>query len=198
MKNYPRKTNRFILFVVGMLLWLIAALLVCFRYLPQVRNIWEKSFNRLAKIDVLWLPFGTSSKAGPILIIMIILVLIISFICLNLIISQGGGKRNRVIKVAHNDEKALSIAQVSFIEDLLKQKLTDPQLVHSVSTSAWKIRKEIALRIDVVLKHGADPAAVRPILDNVIAEMDSLFGTAVPILFHLSRPWLERKAARTS
>lgn len=198
MRNYPRKTNRFMIFLAALLCWALAALLLCLHYVPQVRSFWEQIFKRLSRIDVLWFPFSSASKAGPILIIMMILVLIISFICVNLIISQGGGRRSRIMKVAHSGEQALSIAQVSFIEDLLKQKLTDPHVVHSVSTSAWKIRKQIAVRVDVVLKQGANPSEIRPILDSAIADLDSLFGTAIPILVHLSRPWLERKAARTS
>lgn len=198
MRNYPRKTNRFVLFVLGVLIWVLAVLLLCFHYVPSVKTFWEKSFTSLANIEMLWLPFSSHSQVGPILIIMMVLVLIISFVCLNLIVSQGGGKQNRIMKVIHGEEEALSIAQVSFIEDLLKQKLANPQLVHSISVSAWKIRKHVALRVDVVLKQGADPVEVRPILDKAVADMDSLFGTAVPILVHLSRPWLERKAARIS
>lgn len=198
MRNYPRKTNRFVLFVLGVLMLVLAVLLLCFHYVPSVKAFWEKSFTRLADIEMLWLPFSSHSQAGPILIIMMVLVLLISFVCLNLIVSQGGGKQKRIMKVIHGEEEALSIAQVSFIEDLLKQKLANPQLVHSISASAWKVRKHVALRVDVVLKQGADPVEVRPILDKAVADMDSLFGTAVPILVHLSRPWLERKAARIS
>lgn len=198
MRNYPRKTNRFIIFLTGLLLLALATLLLCLHYLPQLRQIWKQSFKALTKVDILWQPFSSFSKTGPIMLILMLLALIICMVCLKVIIAQGGGKRSRVMKVTHDGEQALSIAQVSFIEDLLKQKLANPQLVHSVSASAWKIRKNTALRVDVVIKHGSDPAQIRPILEEAIADMDSLFGTAVPVLIHLSRPWLERKAARTN
>ena len=198
MRHLPRALNRILLFLLGLILLAIGVAVASLPFLPQLREIWTEygnigwewymtNANRFRINDqVSW--FGVAWLAIAAVIIILMLVWIFK---------QGGGRTDEVASLESESSAGRVTAEVSFVNEVLQQSLSDNRLIASISTTAWQVKRQPGIKIKVITAKGADAGEIHDAVTAAIARMDSVFGQAVPVLVHITTGWIQKTPART-
>lgn len=199
MRHLPRALNRFLLFVIGLLLLVIGVSVALLPTFPQLRTYWGRYFG----IARDWYRqtgdrFHLNEAISWLQIAWIAVALIVIILMLVWIFKQGGGKTDRVMQLESESTAGHATAETSLVNEILQAELADDRLISSVSTSAWTVKHEPAIKLKIVTTKGADLGQIHDSVAEAVKRLDSILGKTVPVLVYITSGWIQKKPTRTN
>ena len=198
MRHLPRVLNRFLLFLLGLILIAIGTAVALLPILPNFRKMWTKyagiawdwyqvnADQYRINEQVSWLQVAWLAIAALIIIFMLVWIF-----------KQGGGRTDEVASLQSESTSGHVTAEVNFVNEVLQTTLDDDRFISSISTSAWRVKREPGIRVKVIAAKGADVGEVHDSVSAAVKRMDSVFGKTVPVLVHVTSGWMQKTPART-
>ncbi|WP_104138941.1 hypothetical protein [Arthrobacter sp. ZGTC131] len=187
MNSTPRALNRFLLALLGIVLFAAGALTAWAGASPAVARQWTRAgqdtLDRITgQLRAAPVP-GTGSSwwtAAAFLLLLLLVGLLVAWIA-----TQGGGRTGSL--GAHEDAgRGTTTVDVSFAAQSIRDATAQNRQLRSTTVSAWKIRGAHALRISVQARKGASPADISSALEEVISGLDAVLGEQIPVLVRIA------------
>ncbi|MBO1740621.1 hypothetical protein [Leifsonia sp. TF02-11] len=186
MNGTNRALNRTVLALTGLIVLGVSGLAILFLVAPAFASAWKTtSHGVLASLDELfgqrlW-PSTTLNAAA-----VVALGAAIAFAALLLVFAlrQGHGRTSTVLRATTDDGTVELDAAISAV--LLEDLLSPAPGIASVDVSAYRVRRDPALKITVRCRRGASPRAVTDAVDEAVARLHAALGTPVPVFAELT------------
>lgn len=191
MRHLPRALNRFLLFLGGLLLTVAGVGLALVAAWPKAHDYFASAMKTATGwysglVDKSYVNVGGIQDFSWMTVAWVALAIIVALLMLAWIFSQGGGKRKE-FRVADSDgPDGRTVPQVSFVDDLLADAIENDRWVASTKTSAWGVKGQPGLAIDVNSYKGADVAHLEELMRKAVAQLDSVMGKTVPVRVHFT------------
>lgn len=191
MKHLPRALNRFLLFIGGLALALVGIVLVVVSVWPQGYKHYAQALGSARKwytgvVDKSLVNIGGVQPYSWMTIAWVAIAIVVALLMLVWIFSQGGGRRKEFRMSDSDSPEGRTVPQVSFVDDLLLDAIEDDRWVASTKTSAWGVKGQPGLAIDVNSYKGADLEHLEKLMHKAIAQLDSVMGKVVPVRVHFT------------
>ncbi|WP_422935207.1 hypothetical protein [Sinomonas sp. P47F7] len=195
MNGTPRTLNRVLVVVFGVLVFAVGVLVVLLSAVPSVGSWWA-SWAPAASLQVgrdfanTWIP-GTSVSWLWLLAMALLVVVILVMIWW--MAQQGTGRRDLIAWSAsdHGSEETGEAAgrvaiSAATVDQALRAALSRRRDILGLSVAAVEFEHRVALRVRVVARQGADPAAIAREIERLTVGMDLLLGASCPVLLHIA------------
>lgn len=191
MRHLPRALNRIGLFLGGLILTAAGVGLVLVAAWPKAHQHFAAGMKTATDrytdlVNKSYVNVGGIQEFSWMTIAWVALAIIVALLMLAWIFSQGGGKRKEFRVMDADGPEGRTVPQVSFVDDLLTDAIEDDKWVASTKTSAWDVKGEPGLAIDVNSYKGADLAHLETLMRRAIAQLDSVMGKTVPVRIHFT------------
>lgn len=200
MNGTPRALNRVLIFLFGLLVLVAGVVLVLLATVPSVAVWWQAwaptaaeavgavfEGSRVPGTSVSWLWLLLTAAAVVVVLLMIWWVA-----------QQGKGRRDLVASTgpdggawqggelaAGEAPGRVSIAATA-IEQVIRAALASRKDVLGSGVVAVEFEGRTALRVRLVARQGADPAAVAADVERVIGQLELVMGFSAPVLVHIT------------
>ena len=190
MKNYPRALNRVFTFIVALLLLAAGAGLITAAFLPGVAQQWDHIGSN---VEQWWTSVSEQSTVigqefSWMTIALIVLGVLAIIVLLAIVLQQGGGRVSN-LDDPQADELGQTRVTPAFIEDLVREKVSQNPWVHSVSAKSYQVRKDSVLALTLLTHKGASPANIAELAEQIVADLDAVLGGKVPVYVHQTTNW---------
>lgn len=189
MNNTNRALNRIVLFVIGLLFFVLGAAVITVVAWPTAGEIWatagESADTWLVQAVQATSIAGTSLTWVALAAIAAIVILIVLLV---LALTSVRGRRTRTVLRSSGSQNPLGRVTVteSFVSDALKNSLATQDDVLSTSVTANTIRKEPVLHVSVTPRQNTSPRQIVDQVDQLVTNLATLTGqdTATYISVH--------------
>jgi hypothetical protein len=180
-----RTLGRVLLVLVGLVLLVGGLATIAVQVLPGAASIWHGVAPSLG-------PLGGGASRGPLVTawtIVLAAAVLVGVLALLVLGTRGGG---RVGVVIDDDGSAGAVAGAVRIESTAVQHALSsaigamPQIA-SLSVDVYRVRRTRAIRIRVRPKRGIAPREVSDRIEEIVADLDALLGTRLPVLLQIAR-----------
>jgi len=180
-----RVVNRLVLALVGMACLLASGLAVLLVVSPVARQQWiSVSRSVVPAFDAgfgrpLWPSTTLSLAAVGALAVAVVFVALLTA----LVLRAGRGSTSTVVTAVGDDGTTEVAADVA--SALLRDRLQAVPGVAGVDVSAYRVRREPALRLTVRCRRGASPRIVADAVEEAVALLDAALGVRLPVFAQL-------------
>lgn len=185
MNDTNRVVNRLLLALVGVACLLASGLAVLLLVSPAAREQWASvSRSVVPALDAafgrpLWPSTGLSLAAVGALAAAVVFVVLLAV----LVLRAGRGSTSTVVTAAGDDGSTEVAADVA--SALLRDRLQSVPGVAGVDVSAYRVRREPALRLTVRCRRGASPRIVADAVEEAVGLLDTAIGVRLPVFAQL-------------
>jgi len=138
---------------------------------------------------------GVGVVAGSVLV-SLGAALVLSILLLMFLFTRGGGRTRTVLRM--DGEHGRTSVDRSVAEAVLAGSLAERADVISARTGVYLVKREPAIELAVTVQRGASLGRVLDAAESSVRDWDSLLGTRLPVLVHLSdRNWRDGLRSRT-
>ncbi|MEN0083419.1 MAG: hypothetical protein AAGC66_01510 [Leifsonia sp.] len=185
MNDTNRVVNRLLLALVGVGCLLASGLAVLLLVSPAAREQWTSvSRSVVPALDAafgrpLWPSTSLSLAAVGALAAAVVFVVLLAV----LVLRAGRGSTSTVVTAAGDDGSTEVAADVA--SALLRDWLQSVPGVAGVDVSAYRVRREPALRLTVRCRRGASPRIVADAVEEAVGLLDTALGVRLPVFAQL-------------
>jgi hypothetical protein len=200
MNGTPRALNRVLIFLFGLMVLILGVLLVLLAAVPAVATWWhgwapsaaeavgavfEGSHVPGTRVSWLWLLLTAAA--------VVVVLLMVWWVA-----QQGKGRRDLVASTgpdggagpdggyaAGEAPGRVSIAAAA-VDQAVRGALAARKDVLGTSVVAVDFEGRTALRIRLVARQGADPAAIAGDVEGLVGRLEQVVGVSVPVLLHIT------------
>lgn len=177
-----RALNRTLLAVVGLLLLGVAACLGWLLVAPGAGAVWRRwATAALAWTDdVFGRPLWTGTTVGLAAVVALAAAVVVVVLLLVFALRQGGGATATVLRT-RGDDGGIEI-DTAVPATLLAERLRGVPGVASVAVSAYRVRRQPALKLTVSCRRGASPRTIVDAIDEAVLRLGEALGSQ-PIVY---------------
>lgn len=185
MNDTNRVVNRLLLALVGVACLLASGLAVLLLVSPAVREQWTSvSRSVVPAVDAgfgrpLWPSTTLSLAAVGALAVAVVFVVLLAV----LVLRAGRGSTSTVVTATGDDGSAEVAAEVA--SALLRNRLLGVPGIAGVDVSAFRVRREPAIRLSVRCRRGSSPRIVADAVEEAVALLDAALGVRLPVFAQL-------------
>nr|WP_249776590.1 hypothetical protein [Leifsonia sp. C5G2] len=152
---------------------------------PQAREQWTSvSRSIVHALDAAFgRPLWPSTTLSPAALGALAFALVLVVLLAELVLRAGRGSTSTVVTAAGDDGSTEVAADVA--SALLRNRLQSVPGVAGVDVSAYRVRREPALRLTVRCRRGASPRIVADAVEEAVALLDSALGVRLPVFAQL-------------
>ena len=183
MNRTNRALNRILLFLIGLLLLAIGAVLITIIAWPTAAEYWTGATEagqswlqdavdqtRIGATAVSWIAIAALA-----LIVFLVVLLIVALTRI------GGGRTHTVLRSTGSQSSLGRVTvQESFVSDALKHSLTQRDEILFSSVTANDIRKQPVMHISVTPRQNTSPRQVVKDVDQLVTNLATLTGKDTP------------------
>jgi hypothetical protein len=185
--NTNRALNRSVIFVTGLVLLAIAALLGLLATQVTVQDAWASVTDRVGATADGWLqatPLGDTQNSWIWILVLALLLAVIGLL-LSFILRQGRGHSGHLIS-EHTTDWGTTQIDSAVAEQALQDALGDRPEFMSTRVSTYRVARDAVLKISVTCRRGTSPTEVVRIVEQALLALDELLGLRMPALLQIS------------
>jgi len=129
--------------------------------------------------DTQWSPWQGAAPASWIPWALAVLCLVVVIVGLVAVFAHGGGRIDRIVEADAPGGKI--VVNTRFAEDAIENALSSRHDVASVSVSAYRLRREPALKVRMRLAASASPGPAIAAASRVVSSLDVALGATAPL-----------------
>ncbi|MFF2050564.1 hypothetical protein ACFVU2_03090 [Leifsonia sp. NPDC058194] len=186
MNSTNRALNRALLAVVGLLALAVAASLAWLLVTPNGAELW-RTWSRTAVAwtdDVFGRPLWSGTTVSLAAVVALAAAVVAVVLLLAFALRQGGGSTATVVR-ARGDDGGIEI-DTAVPARLLVERLRGVPGVASVAVSAYRVRRQPALKVTVDCRRGASPRTVVDAIDDAVLRLGQALGTRPTVFAQLT------------
>jgi hypothetical protein len=196
--NTNRALNRGVVFVAGLVLLAVAALLGLIATQVTLQNAWASVTGRIGATADGWLqatPLGATQNSWIWIVVLAVLLAVVGLL-LRFIVRQGNGHSAHLISEQTtnwgNTEVDSAVAEQA-LQNALGQR---PEFL-STRVSTYRVAREAVLKVSVTCRRGTSPTDVLRIVEQALLALDELLGLRLPALLQISGGFRVRTSRST-
>lgn len=198
MNSTNRALNRALIFLVGLVVFVLGAVSVALGAFPQITSAWGETAPAVQRYvtDALVATPLLSTGTSWLWLALIVLLAIIAILLIAFIVRQGHGQTRELFRdqtTAHGSTVVRSAVAADAIKDALKDR--DDLLASSVST--YDVHGETVLKVTATVRRGVSPKDIQTSVESTLRALDNLLGFEVPALIQISGGFRTRAAKPT-
>jgi len=187
MNDTNRGLNRFVVFLVGLVLLLAGAAVAVGALWPDVQQtVSDGASDATGQVtDALsggqvWILWVTAAVCA------VLIVLLVAFI-----VRQGGGRTSTLIDLSESDDSHSPtgghvVVDAKVAANVLEEALSNTPGVLAADVVAFRVKGENVLRVTVDARRGASPVDLRRAVDEAVTRWDELLGTVTPVVVQIN------------
>ena len=180
MNNTNRALNRFFIFLVGLLLFIVGVAALAFAVLPDIQSGWKKTAPTVRDTASGWFAAAhipdTEVSWWWIAVLAVLVLLIV--LLLVFIFRQGHGHTSKFISTTPNGH-GRTIIDSKVAEQLVQDALTDHPALVSSHVSTYLVKKTPVLKVSATARRGVSPSDVIATAETALTSLDQLVGQHV-------------------
>ncbi|WP_025156322.1 hypothetical protein [Leifsonia aquatica] len=186
MNSTNRALNRALLAVIGVILVALAAALAWLLVVPGAGSLWRTGATAvLAWTDeVFGRPLWSGTTVGPAAIVALAAAVLVVVLLLAFALRQGGGATATLVR-ARGDDGAIEIDTAVPARLLVDRLRAVPGVAH-VTVSAYRVRRQPALKLTVDCRRGASPRTIVDAVDDAVLRLGEALGAEPPVFAQLT------------
>jgi hypothetical protein len=196
----PRTLNRVLVFLFGLLVLAVGAILVLLATVPAVAVWWHTWAPSAA--EAVGTVFEGSRVPGTrvswLWLILTVAAVVVVLLMIWWVAQQGKGRRDLVASTGPDGGAGpggefvpgeapgrISIAAAA-VEQAMRAALAPRKDVLGTSVVAVEFEGRTALKVRLVARQGADPAAIAADAERLVCRLEAVVGISVPVLVHIT------------
>ncbi len=202
MNSTNRVMNRIFVLFIGLVLIGAGAAALAVATLADAASLWRRQVSGFAR----WL--GQSWREGPtaaggsalpwVLLAAGAVALVIAILLVIFVIRQGRGRTGIVarFKLPAAPGASTATVDVAVARGVIRPRVQQLPGVSGASLSAYRVKRQPVLKLEVSVANGVDSAAVLAQIERIVGEWDGLLGEEGPVFVHLTTGTRSVAAAR--
>ncbi|BCT74575.1 hypothetical protein SCMU_04170 [Sinomonas cyclohexanicum] len=200
MNGTPRTLNRVLVFLFGLLVLAVGAILVLLATVPAMAAWWHTWAPSAA--EAVGTVFEGSRVPGTrvswLWLILTVAAVVVVLLMIWWVAQQGKGRRDLVASTGPNGGAGpggefvpgeapgrISIAAAA-VEQAMRAALAPRKDVLGTSVVAVEFEGRTALKVRLVARQGANPAAIAADAERLVCRLETVVGISVPVLVHIT------------
>ncbi|TFD63569.1 hypothetical protein [Cryobacterium ruanii] len=187
MNNTNRALNRCVLFVTGLVLLAVAALLGLLLTQVTVQDAWGSVTDMAGATADGWLqatPLRDTQNSWLWVVVLALLLAVVGLL-LSFILRQGRGHSRHLIS-EHTTNWGSTHIDSAVAEQALQEALGKHPEFLSSRISTYRVAREAVLKVSVTCRRGTSPTDVVRIVERALTALDELLGVPIPTLLQIS------------
>ena len=187
MNNTNRALNRSVIFLGGLVLLAVAAVLGLLAAQATFQDAWTSGTDRAGATADDWLqatPLG-DTQTSWIWIVVLALLLAVVGLLLRFILQQGHGQSGHLLS-EHTTDWGTTEVDSTVAEQALQNALGERPEFLSTRVSTYQVARDAVLKISVTCRRGTSPTDVVLIVEQALLAFDELLGLRIPALLQIS------------
>ena len=187
MNDTNRGLNRFVVFLVGLVLLLAGAAVAVGALWPDVQQTVSDGASDATG------PVTDALSGGQVWILWVTAAacLVLALLLVVFIVRQGGGRTSTLLDLseaegAHSPTGGHVVVDARVAADVLEEALSSTPGVLAADVVAFRVKGENVLRVTVDARRGASPVDLRRAVDEAVARWDELLGTVTPVVVQIN------------
>ena len=198
MNNTNRALNRSVVFVAGLGLLALAALLGLLATQPTVQDAWSTVADTVRTTIAGWLqatPLPGTDRSWLWILALALLTAVVGLL-IGFILRQGRGHSRRLISEQTTDWGNTQV-DAAVAEQALQHDLGERPEFLSTRISTYRVARDAVLKISVTCRRGTSPTDVVSIVEQALHGLDELLGLRIPALLQISGGFRVRTSRTT-
>lgn len=200
MNGTPRTLNRVLVFLFGLIVLAVGALLVLLATVPAVAAWWQTWAPSAA--ESVGAVFEGSRVPGTrvswLWLILTVAAVVVVLLMIWWVAQQGKGRRDLVASTGPDGGAgpageflpgeapgSISIAAAA-VEQAIRAALAPRKDVLGTSVVAVDFEGRTALKVRLIARQGADPDAIATEAERLVGRLEAAVGVSVPVLVHIT------------
>lgn len=200
MNGTPRTLNRVLILLFGLLVLALGILLVLLASVPAV-GAWWRGWTPTAAEAVGGVFEGSrvpGTTVSWLWLLLTIAAVVVVLLMIWWVAQQGKGRRDLVASTGPDGGAGpggefgagevigrVSIAAAA-VEQAIHAALAPRKDVLGTSVAAVEFEGRTALKVRLVARQGADPAAIAAAVEGLVDRLEAVMGVSVPVLVHIT------------
>ncbi|TFD59814.1 hypothetical protein E3T39_08960 [Cryobacterium suzukii] len=198
MNNTNRALNRSVIFVTGLVLLAVSALLGLLATQATLRDAWASVTDTAGGTVTGWLqstPLGDTQNSWIWFVALALLLAIVGLL-LSFILRQGRGHSGYLIS-EHTTDWGTTQVDSAVAEQALQNALSERPEFLSTRVSTYRVARDAVLKVSVTCRRGTSPTDVVRIVEQAVLALDELLGLRIPALVQISGGFRVRTSRTT-
>ena len=187
MNNTNRALNRSVIFLGGLVLLAVAAVLGLLAAQATFQDAWTSGADRAGATADGWLQATQlgDTQTSWIWIVVLALLLAVVGLLLRFILQQGHGHSGHLLS-EHTTDWGTTQVDSTVAEQALQNALGNRPEFLSTRVSTYQVARDAVLKISVTCRRGTSPTDVVLIVEQALLAFDELLGLRIPALLQIS------------
>jgi hypothetical protein len=198
MNSTNRVLNRGLIFLVGLIIFVLGAASVALGAVPSIASAWGQAAPAVQShvTEAMVATPLLSTGSSWLWLALIALLTVIGIVLIAFIVRQGGGHTRELFR-DQTTEHGSTVVRTAVAADAIKDALRDRDDLIASSVSTYDVNGITVLKLSATARRGVSPKDIHVSLEGTLRALDNLLGFEVPALIQISGGLRTRAAKAT-